>query len=149
MQASGVHRDRSKIGVFYRTEPLCTENLPRKPSSDHFRPNRNSLFHSEHPMFLDGYCPIKSKNSAQTGRFSVSNRFAGSQSVNDGQEPLFSGGEARLLPVGRSGRTNTRCPTPGFPSRASPKLSPSRAGQSNFPPMERHIDPQCTWRPFL
>ena len=28
MQHSGVHSGRPKIGVFYRTEPLCTENLP-------------------------------------------------------------------------------------------------------------------------
>ena len=64
---------------FQATEPLCAENLPHRPSTDPLRQNRNSLFHSGLPIFLAGYCPKRSKNSAQTGEFSVSSRCAGSQ----------------------------------------------------------------------
>ena len=80
-QGSGVHRGRPKIEVFYRTEPLCTENLPHRPSTAHLRQNRHSLFHSNAPMLIRGYCPIKSENSAQTGAFAVSSRLSGSQGL--------------------------------------------------------------------
>ena len=32
-QASGVHRGGLKMGVLYRTQPLCAENLPHRPST--------------------------------------------------------------------------------------------------------------------
>ena len=88
-QDSGLHRDRPKIGVLYRTEPLCAENLPRGPSTVHLRHNRHSIFHSVSPMFLAGYCPIRSKKSAQTDKFPVSSRCAGSQGFPSARKQRF------------------------------------------------------------
>ena len=85
-QDSGVHGYRLKMGVLCRTQPLCTENLPHRPSSDPLRQNRHSLFHSVSRTFLAGYCPIRSKNSAQTGAFAVRSRLSGSQGFPSAQK---------------------------------------------------------------
>ena len=88
-QASGVHRGGLKIGVLCRTQPLHTENLPRRPSCDPLRQNRHSLFHSVSRMLLAGYCPIRSKISTQKGAFAVCSRYAGSQGFPSAQKRPF------------------------------------------------------------
>ena len=85
-QVSGVHRGRLKIGVLHRTQPPRTENLPRRPSTDHFLQNRHSLFLSVSRTFLAGYCPIRSKNRVQTGVFAMCSRYAGSQGFPSAQK---------------------------------------------------------------
>ena len=83
---------------FQATAPLYAENLPHRPSTDHFLQNGNSSIHSAPLMFLAGCCPIRSKNSAQTGKFSVSSRFPGSRAPKGGGLKLPAAHSAANVP---------------------------------------------------